>query len=200
MSTALASDDIIDHLAGISAGSRLDGLRRRRPVTRDNAEASFRALFEPADAGGVSRIEREAIALYVAALHQEAEPARFFASRLAALPGGAELGQAIADLAARSVTSGPYGAYPPGPLSGEDVAGPQLAADDALTAAVGPRLAAGLAHVHLLVFHPRDASKGALERLTAAGWSVTDIVTLSQLVSFLAFQIRVAAGFRRAGL
>ena len=27
-----------------------------------------------------------------------------------------------------------------------------------------------------------------------AGWSTTDVVTLSQLVSFLAFQIRVVAG------
>jgi uncharacterized protein YciW len=29
-----------------------------------------------------------------------------------------------------------------------------------------------------------------------AGWTTTDVVTLSQLVSFLAFQIRVIAGLR----
>jgi uncharacterized protein YciW len=29
-----------------------------------------------------------------------------------------------------------------------------------------------------------------------AGWSTTDIVTLSQIVAFLSFQIRVIAGLR----
>jgi uncharacterized protein YciW len=29
-----------------------------------------------------------------------------------------------------------------------------------------------------------------------AGWSTTDIVTLSQIIAFLLFQIRVAAGLR----
>jgi uncharacterized protein YciW len=36
----------------------------------------------------------------------------------------------------------------------------------------------------------------ALRALLDAGWSTTDIVTLSQLVAFLSFQIRVAAGLR----
>ena len=33
-----------------------------------------------------------------------------------------------------------------------------------------------------------------------AGWSTTDVVTLSQLVSFLAFQIRVVAGLAAQGI
>jgi len=49
---------------------------------------------------------------------------------------------------------------------------------------------------HLLVFHPRDASREALQALIDAGWSTADIVTLSQIVAFLTFQIRVAAGLR----
>jgi CMD domain protein len=61
---------------------------------------------------------------------------------------------------------------------------------------LGRRLTAALEHAHLLVFHPRDASAAALQKLLDAGWSTTDIVTLSQLVSFLAFQIRVVAGLR----
>ena len=35
-----------------------------------------------------------------------------------------------------------------------------------------------------------------LQRMLDAGWTTTDVVTLSQLVSFLAFQIRVVAGLR----
>ena len=34
------------------------------------------------------------------------------------------------------------------------------------------------------------------QALLDAGWSVADIVTLSQLVSFLAFQLRVVAGLQ----
>ena len=48
----------------------------------------------------------------------------------------------------------------------------------------------------MLVFHPRDAAPANLQTLLDAGWSTTDIVTLSQLVAFLAFQIRVVAGLR----
>ena len=50
--------------------------------------------------------------------------------------------------------------------------------------------------MHLLVFHPRDAAPAALQALLDAGWSTTDIVTLSQIVAFLSFQIRVVAGLR----
>ena len=36
----------------------------------------------------------------------------------------------------------------------------------------------------------------ALQALLDAGWSTTDIVTLSQIAAFLSFQIRVIAGLR----
>ena len=61
---------------------------------------------------------------------------------------------------------------------------------------LGPRLAAAFEHVHLLVFHPRDATPVALQALLDAGWSTTGIVTLSKIVAFLSFQIRVVAGLR----
>lgn len=35
-----------------------------------------------------------------------------------------------------------------------------------------------------------------LQALLDAGWSTTEIVTLSQLVAFLSFQIRVVVGLR----
>ena len=48
----------------------------------------------------------------------------------------------------------------------------------------------------MLVFHPRDAAPASLQALLDAGWSTTGIVTLSQIVAFLSFQIRVVAGLR----
>ena len=61
---------------------------------------------------------------------------------------------------------------------------------------LGIRLTAALAHAHMLVFHPRDARAAALQELLDAGWSNTGIVTLSQLVAFLTFQIRTVVGLR----
>jgi uncharacterized protein YciW len=55
---------------------------------------------------------------------------------------------------------------------------------------------AAFEHVHLLVLHPRDADPAALQALLDAGWSATDIVTLSQITAFLSFQIRVVVGLR----
>src|SRR5499426_921279 len=66
----------------------------------------------------------------------------------------------------------------------------------AIRNALGPRLAAALEHTHMLVFHPRDAAPASLQALLDAGWSTTDIVTLSQIVAFLSFQIRVVIGLR----
>ena len=99
-------------------------------------------------------------------------------------------------LVAEARSEGPYGRYPTGPLSREDTAGPSYRMGAATRRALGPRLAAAFEHVHMLVFHPRDAEPAALQALLDAGWSTTDIVTLSQIVAFLSFQIRVVIGLR----
>lgn len=198
-------DDVIDHLAGIEPGSTLDSVRRHRAQARSQAQQSFAALFTPSEpvAGSVSRRERLALAAFTAGLHGEQRSASFYAKALAA--EDAELAAAIASevvrgraqsLQAGSGPHGPYGRYPAGPLSREDQPGPSYAVDPAHAALLGRRLTAALAHAHLLAYHPRDASAAALQALQQAGWSETDIVILSQLASFLSFQIRVVAGLR----
>jgi CMD domain protein len=186
--------DVIDLLAGIEPGSRLDGIRAQRPAARENAQKSWLALFEPEIPGTVTALERRAIAAFVAALHREPAPAGFYADALVGQDGS--IAAAVAAEAERGATTGPYGHYPAGPLSVEDVAGPVHQVADESRRVLGPRLAAALEHTHLLVFRPRDASAAALQALLDAGWSTTDIVTLSQLVAFLSFQIRVVAGLR----
>lgn len=188
--------DTIDLLAGLAPGSPLAAIRDRKPVTRQNAQASYRALFEPADQGDVTSQERFALAMFVAGLHAQNEIAAFYAAGLAQTEPTDAFTAAIAAEIASGRTSGPYGAYPPGPLSVEDVHGPIYQVAASSRAALGVRVSAALAHMHLLVFHPRDANPTALQALLDAGWSNTDIVTLSQLVAFLAFQIRTVAGLR----
>jgi CMD domain protein len=188
--------DIIDHLAGIAPDTKADALRNRRPVTREHAQKSWRALFSPADTTEVSLAERFAVATFVTALHGEPQIAAFYGEKLAGSNDGTALLSATKALAELNRAKGPYGHYPPGPLSVENTEGPILTIGEADRAVLGERLAAALDHAHLLVFHPRDASPAALQALLSAGWSTTGIVTLSQLVSFLAFQIRVVAGLK----
>ena len=188
--------DVIDTLADIAPGSPLDKARVRRTVAREQAQASYLSLFKPSSMGGVSAQERYAVATFVAGLHGQAQAEAFYAAGLGEAGGSAALKAAIALAVATGKTQGPYGAYPKGPLSVEDTTGPvyRVAADIGLT--LGRRLVAAFEHTHMLVFHPRDADAASLQALLDAGWSTTDVVTLSQLVAFLSFQIRVVSGLR----
>lgn len=194
--------DVIDLLTGIQPGDRLDAIRRHRLQARTHAQQSHLALFEPAQLLPGSRFtlaDRQAVAAFVAGLHQQPDATAFYNASLAsegarqARPG---VPQAIAAEVVRGAASGPYGSYPPGPLSEEDQAGPAYTVGEVQRTVLGKPLSAALEHAHLLTFHPRDASPAALQALIDAGWGTTDIVTLSQLIAFLAFQIRVVAGLR----
>jgi CMD domain protein len=192
--------DVIDTLAGIEPGSALDAIRNRRPEARNQAQASYRALFAPEIPGGVAATERFAVAAFVTGLHGGAETALFYAAGLAASGAAAELRRAVDTAIAAAKGQGPYGSYPAGPLSREDTTGPIHRVAAETRRALGSRLAAAFDHMHLLVFHPRDAEPAALQGLLDAGWSTTDIVTLSQIAAFLSFQIRVVAGLRALAL
>jgi len=188
--------DVIDGLVGIAPGSPLDAIRARRPEARAQAQATYRALFAPDVPGDVTAQERFAVGAFVAGLHGDATIAAFYAEGLAASGAPAALREAVDGAIAEASARGPYGRYPAGPLSRENVAGPAYRVGANTRRALGPRLAAAFEHVHLLVFHPRDATPIALQALLDAGWTTTDIVTLSQIVAFLSFQIRVVAGLR----
>jgi CMD domain protein len=186
--------DVIDQLAGIAAGSPLDAIRARRQVARDHAQKSYLALFEPKDFAGVPARERWAVAAFIAGLHTEPATGEFYAAKLAAADGA--IAAAVNAEITRGRTQGPYGSYPAGPLSREDTEGLIYRVSDEARRVLGARLTAAFEHVHMLVFHLRDSNSAALQALLDAGWSTDDIVTLSQLVAFLSFQIRTVGGLR----
>lgn len=164
--------DIINLVAGVEGD--VAQLRERRPEAKENAQASFAALLEPAEPGTFSYAERYAIATFVAGIYQAPRAVEFYSDLLA--EESEELAGEVAREAERGITTGPY-------------------IDGGFTLFDGsPRLAAALDFAHLLVFHPKDASPAAIGHLQAAGWSNDDIVSLAQLVSFLSFQLRVAHG------
>jgi CMD domain protein len=188
--------DVIDLLSGIEKGSPLDGLRAQRQAARENAQKSYQALFAPTSLGSVSAKERHAVAAYVAGLHRDAGTLAFYMDGLGAQNASRSVVEAIMAEIAHGAAEGPFGRYPRGPLAKEDKAGLVGRISEANRRTLGARLSAALEHAHLLVFHPRDASPAALQVLLDAGWTTTEIVTLSQLVAFVSFQIRVVAGLR----
>lgn len=192
--TGASHGDIIASLVGVAPGEVLDHAWKRRPESREHAQGSFQALFLPVDDSEASLPERAAVALFVARLHEQTAAGEFYGALLRETGGGEGLEPLIVAEAARAAGAGPYGAFQ-AENAHESIDGPVYSVSSVEAAsALGDRLAAALEHAHLLVLHPRDAERGHLQRLLDAGWSSTGIVTLSQLVSFLAFQLRVVHG------
>lgn len=185
--------DVIDTLVGIMPGTPLDAIRARRSEARKHAQLSYIGLLVPRDPGGVSLQERFAIAAFVAGLHGEPQTVGFYTEGLKSSGASDALRAAIAAQVSAAKAAGPYGHFPKGPLSAEDQAGPIHRVKDET---LGAKLASALEHAHMLVLHPRDAAPPSLQAMLDAGWSTTDVVVISQLVSFLSFQIRVVAGLR----
>ncbi|WP_144873827.1 CMD domain protein [Microbacterium sp. 1.5R] len=194
------TNDIIDRIVGVTP--ELDALRRRRPVTREQLQASFDALFEPVSVEHVSQAERELVAAFATRLAVDTDPAgTFYAARAIAVDP--ERAAVVLAEAASAAGSGPFGSYAEVGLQSENTDGARYAPATDAVDTLGERLAAALAHTHLLVLRPREASGDDIQRLLDVGWTADGIVTLSQLVSFLAFQQRVVTGLRalsRAGV
>lgn len=178
--------DIIDILAETPAD--LAELRRRRPEAVANAEASFKALFESTllnDA--LPSAYRYAVAAFIAGVSGQARAAEFYTDLLA------DEDEALVDVVARATergrSAGPYAGGDFITFGGAGGSGEAGAAGDA-------RLAAAFDFAHLLTFHPKDASPAAIGHLQEAGFDEDTIVSLAQLISFVAFQLRVAHGVR----
>ncbi|MDR6689464.1 CMD domain protein [Microbacterium sp. 1154] len=188
------SADIIDLLAGIRPGDALDAVRSRRPQARENAQRSLEALLEPATPGDFPLAERYAVAVFVSALHGFTAATDFYGDLLGDEAAG--LLPVVTETAAAASTPGPFGQYREPGLAAESTDGERWAPEARVAEGLGIRLSAALAHAHLLVVRPREARPEALRHLVDAGWSPDAIVSLSQLVAFLTFQLRLAWGLR----
>lgn len=156
--------DILNHFVGLAPDSALAQLRAQRLDVVRYAQASYRVLLEPDDPAGVSRSEREMIALRVAVLTPDPTVAAWHRDRLHALGVGA--------LTIAAVEQFPEGA------------------------ALPTRQTAILRHTDVLTNEPGAATPAHLTALKAVGLSPRDIVTISQLIALLSFQVRVLAGLR----
>ena len=192
------TDDVIDTLAGIAPGSPLDAIRapaaagprstRRRAIAR----CSRRRLRRGHRNRSASRWPPSSPACTA---RRRSRP--FTPRGLAASGASAALRGAI-DAADR----GGQGAGPLRPLSrraaeprghGRPDLSRRARKPGARWGRVSPRRSSTCTCWCSIRAMPR---RPALQALLDAGWSTTDIVTLSQLVAFLSFQIRVVAGLR----
>ena len=190
MTAVHAFPDVIDQLVGVKAGGPIDQVRARRPLARLHAQQSYQALFEPAAPppghdGAFSAVERFVVATFTAALHRQPAFIAFYATGLSRAGASTALQETVIAAAEQGAASGPYGSYPAGALSAEDVQGPDYVVSAEHRAVLGVRLAAALAHAHLLVLSARCQGRrpASLARrrlvarrdrhrlLRAAGWA-----------------------------
>ena len=186
--------DVLSTLAGLPAGSPVDALRDRRPAAREDAELAYDLLFRAPDDVPVPLVERLAVAVFVAGLHRHDAATAHYRQALREAGAETELRAAVYRETEAAAAPGPAGPYREPGLTAESVALPDFQVSIDSRAALGERLSAGLEHARLLVLHPRDSRPERLEPLVAAGWDEDGIVTLSQLVAYLAYQIRAAVG------
>ncbi len=144
--------DVVDAVTGLAANSAVGVLRRQRPDFVRYSQGSHDVLMAPADPGGVSLVERAAVALRVASIERDSALVAHYQARLNELGG------------------------------------------DRPT-----RLEAILEHVALVAENPGSATRARLERLAGVGLSPRDIVVVTQIVAFVSYQARVAAGLRALG-
>ena len=171
--------NIIDVLAGVTLPER-----SARPEAVANAERSFEALFESSLLIDVPANHRYATAAFIAGISGDARAFDFYADLLS------DEDEALVEVVAAAVEVG----RSTGPYAGGDFVlfGVLFGDVEGLDA----KLAAAFDFAHLLTFHPKDASPAAIGHLQEAGYTETGIVSLSQLISFVAFQLRVAHGVR----
>ena len=169
--------NIIDVLAGVTLPERA-----ARPEAVANAERSFEALFESSLLIDVPANHRYATAAFIAGISGDARAFDFYADLLS------DEDEALVEVVAAAVEVG----RSTGPYAGGDFVlfGVLFGDVEGLDA----KLAAAFDFAHLLTFHPKDASPAAIGHLQEAGYTETGIVSLSQLISFVAFQLRVAHG------
>jgi CMD domain protein len=188
---------LVERLAGVIPGSPIDHAYRARSEARRFAEESYRRLLLPQDPGPVSLIERRAIAAFVAVLNGETQTRDHFLKLLRDTdPTLGQLARLIEREAEDSAHPGPYGRFPEGPLSAEDLDGPVYRVVAAVAAQLGPRLSAALEHAHVVTLHPRDATAEALQDLAAAGWTNSGIGVVLDIIGVVNVQVRVVAGLR----
>lgn len=168
-STPVQTTDVVNAILGVDETSPIVALRNQKPSLVTELQDYYDALFHPDD--------ESAAALPLADRY-------VIAVRTASFTGSEAVANWYANLATAAGVSDEVIA------SARDVTIPWTN-DSTLDAAIR--------HTDLLTTHPVDARPEDLQALKDAGFSPAGIVSLSQTVAFVNYQLRLIAGLRALG-
>jgi len=165
----VGTTDVLNSILGVDEDSPIVQLRNQKPALVAELQDYYLSLFDP--------VESSAQALPVAD--------RFVvAVRVASHTGSQSVADWYANLAEQ------------GGVEAETVS---KARDVSTPWAEQTQLGAAIRHADLLTLRPAAATRDDLEALKAAGYSPAGIVSLSQVIAFVSYQLRLAAGLRALG-
>lgn len=170
----MSTHDVIAAIAGLPP-QREAAIRGHRPDVASAAEQSLHALFDTSEhdeAPGLTRQLRLLSAARAARVEQAGDLSAFYLEQLLEEPASEELSPHNAELL---VAEG---------------------ADGATAGSHARSIRALLRHIDLLVQRPAAATPDDLDALLAADWNVTEIVLLSQIITFVSYQARAVYGLR----
>lgn len=170
----MSTTDVIGALAGLDTESSQRIRGHRTKVVRA-AEDSLHSLFDiPAhdEAPRVGRVVRLLAAARAAHVDGADDVAEYYLEQLGEEPDDEMLAVELAQQLVRDGANGPAGSR------------------------ASREIRALLRHIDLLVQRPAAATPDDLDALTASGWSVTEIVVLSQITTFVTYQTRAVHGLR----
>jgi uncharacterized protein YciW len=167
--SAVATADVIDQIIGGDPTGRIAALRAQKPELADELQAYYRSIFAPSDR---SAAEFAPIDRALVAI------------RVAAHTGST----AVVDWYARLAEE--HGADPALIARAKDVDTPW---DD------NTKLGAAIGRADLVTLRPADTQASDIQLLKDAGFSPAGILSLSQTIAFVSYQLRLIAGLRALG-
>jgi CMD domain protein len=167
--TSTVAADVLNSILGIDVESPLAKLRQQKPSLVTELQDYYLALFEPTAASA------EALPLIDRYL---------VAVRVASHPGSEAVVSWYRNLALEA---------------GVDESDLDQVVDISVAADGPTTTGAALRHADLLTLRPADATPADLQALKDAGLTPAGIVSLSQVIAFVNYQLRLAAGLRALG-
>jgi uncharacterized protein YciW len=167
--STVATADVIDQIIGGDPSGRIAALRAQKPELADELQAYYRSIFEPSASSAAE------FPLVDRAL---------VAIRVASHTGSA----AVVDWYTRLAKEN--GADPALIARAKDVDTPW---DD------GSPLGAAIGRADLVTLRPADTQATDIQLLKDAGYSPAGILSLSQTIAFVSYQLRLIAGLRAFG-
>jgi uncharacterized protein YciW len=165
----VTTNDVVNRILGINGDGKIAALRRQKPELAEQLQTYYLALFEPEAASA------EAFALTDRYL---------IAVRVAAHTGSAAVIDWYATLAKQAG------------VPAETLARIQNTATPWTDSS---KLAAAVRHTDLLTKSPADAQASDLQALKDGGFTPAGILSLSQVIAFVNYQLRLIAGLRAFG-